>query len=77
MIGFISGAISIAKHAKHIGKVVPVVRALAESKSDIEVLFYDGLHKWDTDGDGKPDITAEEALDFLVKLLQVVIKRMN
>jgi len=72
MIGFVKGAWGVVRHA---GKVAPAIKAVVESRGEISLLIADGIHKWDTDKDGKPDLTTEEALELVVKIIQVVLKR--
>jgi len=67
---------AIWKGVKLVGKVKPVADAVLGARDDIWVLYRDARSKWDSDGDGKPDPTVEEAVDFLGKALIVVAKRL-
>mgnify|MGYP003133940528 CR=1 FL=1 len=67
---------AIWKGVKLVGKIKPVLDAGLGAKSDIVALWDTARVAWDSDGDGKPDPTVEEAMDFLGKVLIVIAKRL-
>ena len=60
----------------HLKKVVPVAKAVGESAGDLAELWADAKQKIDTDGDGRPDLKPDEAVDLLGKGLIIVARRL-
>jgi hypothetical protein len=70
MIGAIWKGVKLAR--KSGGAIV----AGLESKDDIVALWDQLRADWDSDGDGKPDPTVEEAVNFLAQVFIVISKRL-
>ena len=85
------GLLKLALQAKHIVKVIPIVKAIAGKANDIVPvvkavadgqdelgkLFADAVNAWDTDKDGKPDVTPEEIAELVGRALVIVSKHMK
>jgi len=67
---------AIWKGVRLVGKAKPLLDAGMDARAEIVGLWGDWKSKWDTDGDGKPDLSPAEATEFLGKVLVVVAKRL-
>ena len=70
MIGAIWSGVKLAGKAKN------VIKAGVESKDEIVGLWADWQEKWDTDQDGKPDLTVAEATEFLGTIFVLISKKL-
>ena len=70
MIGAIWSGVKLAGKAKN------VIKAGIDSKDEIAGLWGDWQDKWDTDKDGKPDLTVAEATEFLGRVCVMVAKKL-
>ena len=77
IIGTLKGLAGVVKLAPKIGSLIngpgrPIVSAIVEGKDDIADILTDALIYWDSDGDGRSDLTLAEALDLVGRVLQVL-----
>ena len=71
MLGAIIKGISVLKH---IGKIVPVVKAVVDTRDKWEPLLTSFKRKMDTDGDGEMDLTKKEAIELVAEIVIVIVR---
>jgi hypothetical protein len=69
----LKGIVTAARFGAQAAKVIG---AITDAKGEIVALWVDARQKWDSDGDGKPDVKPQEAVEFLGKAFSVIAKRM-
>ncbi len=69
----LKGIVTVAKFG---GQAAKVIGAINDAKPEVVALWIDAQQKWDSDGDGRPDVKPQEAIEFLGKAFAVIAKRM-